>query len=396
MFEDVALAPPDPILGLTEAFNADPNPQKINLSVGIYQDDRGVTPVLGTVKQAERRLVEAGGSKAYKPIAGDPAFGLHVRELSFGAGHELVTDGRAVTAHTPGGTGALRIAGDYLKKLHGAPALWVSAPTWANHQSVFESAGLAVRTYPYFDSAKNRLDFDAMRIALGRVAAGDVVLLHGGCHNPTGVDPSPEQWKEIAAALVERRALPLIDFAYQGFASGVEEDAAGVRSVAGACPELVVCSSFSKNFGLYSERVGALTFVTGDAASAARVLSQVKICIRTAYSNPPAHGAAIVSTVLGDPALKRQWIGEVAEMRERIHAMRALFVRTLAEHGAQRDFSFITRQNGMFSFSGLSNEQVKALREKHAIYMVGSGRINVAGITSSNVGRLCEAIVSVL
>lgn len=396
MFEDVALAPPDPILGLTEAFNADPNPQKINLSVGVYQDDRGVTPVLGTVKEAERRLVEIGSSKSYKPIAGDPIFGRQVRELLFGAGSELVASGRAVTAHTPGGTGGLRIAGEYLRRIHGAPTLWVSSPTWANHRSVFEAAGLAVKTYPYFDSADNRLDFDAMRAALVQVPAGSVVLLHGGCHNPTGVDPTLEQWKTIAAALLERRALPLIDFAYQGFASGVEEDAAGVRAVAEQCPELVVCSSFSKNFGLYSERVGALTLVARTAESAERVLSQVKICIRTTYSNPPAHGAAVVSTVLGDSALKRRWIGEVAEMRERIHAMRALFVRTLADKGARRDFSFITRQNGMFSFCGLNGEQVKLLRDKYAIYIVGSGRINVAGITSTNVERLCEAIVSVL
>jgi aspartate/tyrosine/aromatic aminotransferase len=396
MFNQVETAPPDAILGLTEAFNADENPQKINLSVGVYKDDSGATPVLNSVKVAEQRLVVEEKSKSYKPMTGDPAYGRLVQQLVLGADHPAMSEGRAVTAHTPGGTGALRVAADYLVRVHGGPTIWISEPTWANHKAVFTAAGLPIKTYPYFDASANAIDFDAMIGALQQIPAGDVVLLHGCCHNPTGADPSDEQWAKIADVLAERQLLPMIDFAYQGFADGLEEDASGVRAVVNRVPEVIICSSFSKNFGLYNERVGAVTFIAETPEAAQAVISHVKLCIRTNYSNPPAHGAAIVTAVLGDRDLREEWAGEVAAMRNRINQTRRQFVDALARHGASRDFSFITRQRGMFSFSGLTKDQVETLRQKYSIYIVGSGRINVAGITSANIDRLCEAVVEVL
>lgn len=396
MFENVQTAPPDPILGITDAFNKDTNPHKINLSVGVYQDENGKTPILGVVKEAEKRLLASETDKAYKPITGDGAYGKLVQELLFGAGHEVVASGRGATAHTPGGTGALRVAGDYLAKSHDKPTVWVSDPTWPNHAGVFQAAGLTVKTYPYFDPKGNNVAFDAMIDALGKVNRGEVVLLHGSCHNPSGADPTEAQWSKIGQVLADRGALPLVDFAYQGFAEGVEKDASGLRKLVEETRELIVCSSFSKNFGLYNERVGAMTVVTSSPAQVNAVMSQVKVVVRVNYSNPPAHGAAIVTTVLKDKDLRKQWEAEVAGMRDRINGMRRLFVDTLKRKGAERDFGFITHQRGMFSFSGLTKEQVETLKTKHAIYIVGSGRINVAGMTTSNMDPLCEAIVGVL
>jgi aspartate aminotransferase len=396
MFESVKTARPDPILGLTEAFQRDPRPNKINLSVGVYKDAQGRTPVLGVVKDAERLLLEQESSKGYKPIEGDPELGKLVRGLLFGDGSPLVGGGRAVTVHTPGGTGALRVVGDYLHRLHAGVTVWVSDPTWVNHPKVFEAAGLPVRVYPYFDAGGNRVDLGAMLTALRDAPAGDVVLLHGGCHNPTGADPTPEQWREISAVLAEQKLLPLVDFAYQGLATSLEEDAEGVRVIAAAVPELFVCSSFSKNFGLYNERTGALTTVAATPAHAAAVLSQHKSCVRANYSNPPAHGGAIVRAILSDPALRKRWVAELAEMRDRINSMRQRFVRELRDKGAKRDFGFIAEQHGMFSFSGLTKAQVDRLREEFAIFAVGSGRINVAGMTAENIGPLTDAIIAVL
>lgn len=396
MFESTQLAPPDPILGLTEAFLKDPNPDKINLSVGVFKDASGSTPVLSCVKEAEARILREESTKSYKPIHGTPEFAAAVQELLFGEGHEIVTSRRAATAHTPGGTGALRVAGNCLKQLNPKACVWVSQPTWANHPNVFKAAGFEVKTYPYFDASSNRLDVDSCLRSLGEVPQGDVVLLHACCHNPSGIDPGPEEWVRIAEIAGRRGFLPLLDFAYQGFGGGLEEDAAGLREMCRPGLELMVCSSFSKNFGLYNERVGALTIVAGSEAAAQAVLSHVKVGIRANYSNPPAHGGEIVTTVLGDPELRALWEREVAVMRERIHEMRRLFVRTLAERGVQRDFSFIEEQKGMFSFSGLSREQVKTLREKESIYIVGSGRINMAGMTEGNIARLCDAIARVL
>jgi aspartate/tyrosine/aromatic aminotransferase len=396
MFESIATAPPDPILGLTEAFNQDTRPEKINLSVGVYKDKSGKTPVLACVKEAEKRLLESEQSKGYKPIDGDPEYGRLVRELLFGGESDLVAGGRARTTHAPGGTGALRVVGDFLAKLSPSATLWLSDPTWANHGKIFESAGVKQATYSYFDSASNSLDFGGMLNGLSKVARGDVVLLHACCHNPTGVDPNPEQWTKIAEVLRERGAVPLLDFAYQGFASGLEQDAAGVRLLAERLEELFICSSFSKNFGLYNERTGALTIIAKTKQAADATQSQIKICVRTNYSNPPAHGGAIVRTILSDADLRGQWENELAEMRERIASMRQLFVSGLKAKGAPGDFSFITQQNGMFSFSGLNKRQVQRLRDEYAIYVVGSGRINVAGMTEANMDRLTQAVVDVL
>ena len=319
-----------------------------------------------------------------------------MQKLLFGAEHEIIASGRAYSAHTPGGTGALRVVGDYLHRMHPTASIWLSDPTWANHQGVFGAAGVPIRSYPYFDKATNSIAFDTMFAALEQVPAGDVVLLHGCCHNPTGADPSGEQWSRIADVLAQRGVLPLVDFAYQGFAAGVEEDAAGLRALCRPGCELLICSSFSKNFGLYCERVGAMTLVAADADAAARAFSHVKTCIRTNYSNPAAHGGAIVATVLGDPELFATWQTEVAEMRDRINTMRKLFVQTLAAKGVKGDYSFIMAQKGMFSFSGLTKDQVLKLRADHAIYIVRSGRINVAGMTEANMDRLCEAIAAVV
>lgn len=396
MLEKIQAAPPDPILGLTEAFKNDPNPRKINLGVGVYKDENGLTPVLNSVKQAEERILAAEKSKSYLPIDGAPAYTNAVQEMLFGAGHALPTSGRVVSAQAPGGTGALRVAADFLAVQMPGATVWVSDPTWPNHPGIFQSAGLKVATYPYFDKNTNGVAFDALLSALEQIPAGDVIVLHGCCHNPTGVDLSVAQWRQVSSALAARQVLPLIDFAYQGFAEGLEEDAVGLRTVCEDHGEVLVASSFSKNFGLYNERIGALTLVGANADAAQAALSHIKRCIRSNYSNPPAHGGAVVSTVLGDADLRALWEREVAEMRDRINSMRHLFVETLNEKGAQQDFSFIARQRGMFSFSGLNPAQVQALREKYGIYIVGSGRINVAGMSAANMDYLCEAIVDVL
>jgi len=397
MFDTLPLAPPDAILGLADAFKQDPNPQKINLSVGVYKDEQGSTPILACVKEAERRLLANEKSKGYLSIEGHPEYAARVQELLFGSGHEVLSSRRAVTAQTPGGTGSLRVAADFLKKHFPQARVWLSNPTWANHAAIFKAAGQQVETYPYLDSAGRRLDFRAMRDALAQIPGGDIVLLHACCHNPSGVDPTSEQWKQIAAAIHEHSLLPLADFAYQGFGAGLVEDAQGLRALAQPGKELLVCSSFSKNFGLYGERVGALTVVAASADAAQRALSQVRISIRTNYSNPPTHGAAIVATVLGDAVLRAQWEQELAAMRDRIHQMRRLFVETMRRKAPQHDFSFLENQKGMFSFSGLSNLQVDELRTKHAVYVVGNGgRINVAGMTRQNMEPLCTAIAAVL
>jgi aspartate/tyrosine/aromatic aminotransferase len=396
MFETIQTAPPDPILGITEAFQKDPRDGKINLSVGVFKDESGATPVLASVKEAERRLLEQEKNKLYKPIQGDPTYGLAVRRLLFGASSARVEDGSAVTCHTPGGTGALRLAADFLVGKAGAKRIWVSDPTWENHRALFAAAGLEIAGYRYFDASSNGLDFAGMKQALAAVSAGDAVLLHACCHNPSGVDPTPAQWVEIAELLRERGALPLVDFAYQGFGDGIEADAAGLRALLERHEELLVCSSFSKNFGLYNERTGALTAVTKSRAAGDAVQSQLKVCARVNYSNPPAHGGAIVTTILGDAELNKVWEQELAAMCTRITAMRSAFVEGLAQAGAQRDFSFITAQKGMFSFSGLNEAQVERLKAEHAIYVVRSGRINVAGMSQSTMPQLCKAIASVL
>ena len=396
MFETITPAPPDAILGLTEAFQKDPNPRKINLGVGVYKDGSGQTPVLASVKEAEKRLLGSEATKSYLPIDGLAAYTTACQELAFGSEHPIVSAGRAATAQTPGGTGALRVAADFVRRISPQATVWLSDPTWPNHPNVFGSAALNVASYPYFDAAGNVVDFESMMAALENIPAGDVLLLHGCCHNPTGADLSAEQWQAVAALCAGRGILPLLDFAYQGFGNGLEEDAVGVRIVANHCREFLVAGSFSKNFGLYNERVGALSLVAASADAAAAAQSHLKICVRTNYSNPPAHGGQIVAAILGDPELRQTWEVELAEMRNRINAMRHLFVETLDEQGVARDFSFIAQQRGMFSFSGLTPAQVQALRERHSIYVVGSGRINVAGMTAANMDYLCAAIADVL
>jgi aspartate/tyrosine/aromatic aminotransferase len=396
MFEQIKPAPPDPILGLTEAFKSDPHPKKINLGVGVYKDASGQTPVLASVKAAEERLLRSEHTKNYLPIDGQPEFDSVTQELLIGADHPLVRAGCVVTAQAPGGTGALRVAGDFIASTLGQRTVWLSDPTWPNHPGVFGAAGLPTATYPYFDKQSNGVNFDGMLAALHTIPAGDAVLLHGCCHNPTGVDLLPAQWEEIAAVVAGRGLLPVVDFAYQGFATGLREDAAGLHALLQHCTTVLIASSYSKNFGLYNERVGALTVVAPSAEQAKTALSHIKRVIRANYSNPPAHGAQVVSLVLNDPDLRSQWEAEVGDMRDRINGMRHLFVETLHEHGVERDFSFIARQRGMFSFSGLTPEQVKALRERHAIYVVGSGRISVAGMTAHNMDYLCAGIADVL
>jgi aspartate/tyrosine/aromatic aminotransferase len=396
MFEQFTPAPPDAILGLTEAFRKDPNPNKINLGVGVYKDATGRTPVLATVKRAEERILQDEATKSYLDIDGSPAYAAAVQELLFGPAHEALANKRAVTAQAPGGTGALRVAADLINRLMPGKRVWISDPTWPNHPNVFRAAGIEVATYPYFDPVLNGINFGQMMATVEQIPTGDVLLLHGCCHNPTGSDLTAEQWTQVADVVAARKLLPLIDFAYQGFAEGLREDAAGLLAMVRPGAEVLIASSFSKNFGLYNERVGALTLVAADENSAQTALSHIKQTIRANYSNPPAHGAAIVTTVLSDPTLRTQWEGEVTEMRDRINTMRHLFVETLNEKGVRRDFSFIARQRGMFSFSGLNADHVKALRERYSIYIVGGGRINVAGMTEGNMDYLCGAIAEVL
>lgn len=397
MFETLDVAPPDSILGIIDAFKRDPNPNKINLSVGVFQDAQGRTPILACVKEAERRMMNDEQSKNYLGIDGIPEYGRHIRELMFGTGHEILTSGRAVTLQTPGGTGSLRVAADFLKRKFPSCRVWFSKPTWANHTSIFQAAGLGIESYEYLNAAGKGLDYDGLIGSLQTVPAGDAVLLHACCHNPTGVDPTAEQWKGIAAVMRERNLLPLIDFAYQGFGDGLAEDAWGLKCLCGPGSEALICSSYSKNFGLYNERVGALTILARTQEAAQAALSHAKVCVRVNYSNPPQHGAAIVARILSDADLRADWERELTAMRNRIHAMRGMFVETMQRKAPRHDFTFLLAQRGMFSFSGLTPLQVDELRSKHSIYVVsGGGRINVAGMTESNMDRLCEAISAVL
>jgi aspartate/tyrosine/aromatic aminotransferase len=394
MFEVIQTAPPDSILGLNDAFARDGRSEKINLSVGVYKDAAGRTPVLKSVKEAERRLLERESTKSYLPIEGSAEFREHTLHLVMGG---LVPSDRAGLMQVPGGTGGLRVLADFLAIHLPQSRIWVSIPTWDNHPSLFGAAGLQVETYPYLNAERTGLDFERMMEALcQQTRRGDAVLLHACCHNPTGVDPTVEQWREIARVLSERGLLPVVDFAYQGFGEGLDRDRIGLEALTSTCPELLIASSFSKNFGLYSERVGAVVAVSADHETAQAVFSQLKRCIRTNYSNPPRHGGSVVATVLGDPDLHKQWQAEVAEMRQRIATMRSDFVSEMAKRQSQRDYRFLLSQKGMFSFSGLTPMQVDRLRSEFAIYIVGSGRINVAGITPDNLEPLCDAVAAVL
>lgn len=395
-FDSIQAAPADPILGLGEAFKAETRSNKVNLGIGVYKDAQGQTPIVKAVKEAEKRLLETENTKNYLTIDGVADYNEQTQVLLFGENSDIIADKRAKTAQSLGGTGALRVAAEFIKRQTGAKNVWISAPTWPNHNAIFKAVGINIRDYRYYDKTSHGLDWDGLIEDLGQAEAGDVVLLHGCCHNPTGIDPTPEQWETLAKMSAEKGWLPLFDFAYQGFANGLEEDAYGLRAFAKLNKELLVASSYSKNFGMYNERVGAFTVVAADAETANRAFSQVKTIIRTLYSNPASHGGATVALVLKDAGLKAQWIAELDEMRGRIKQMREKFVALLKEKGAQQDFGFIIEQNGMFSFSGLTPEQVDRLKDEFAIYAVRSGRINVAGITDDNIDYLCESIVKVL
>ena len=396
MLSKLEPAPPDAILGLTEAFLKDENSKKINLSVGVYKDEKGKTPTLNSVRAAEHQMLESNHAKSYLPISGLPSYGECVIDLLMGSDHDAIAAQRAVTVQTPGGTGALRVAGDFIKTRLPTDKIWMSDPTWANHPNIFKAAGLEQATYPYLDAPNNRIDIAGMLDGIQQMRPGDVILLHGCCHNPSGIDPTPEQWEQIAQAVGERKLLPLVDFAYQGFADGLEQDAVGLRKICEHVDEVLVASSYSKNFGLYSDRVGALSVIATHKDVVDAALSHLKACVRCNYSNPPAHGAHIVQTILGDPELRRQWEEELKGMRDRINGMRNLFVDKMKDHAPDHNFDFIREQRGMFSFSGLTKDHVQRLKEENAIYIVGSGRINVAGITPDNVDDLCSAVGNVL
>jgi aspartate/tyrosine/aromatic aminotransferase len=389
-------APPDPILGLAEAFRADPRTGKVSLAVGVYVDESGVTPVIPSVLEAERRMLARAASKGYLPIDGRPGYRSSVRDLVFGPDHEIVKSGRSATAQTPGGTGALRVAADYLVQAGASKTIWLSDPTWPNHQQLFSLAGFTAKTYPYLDPSGRRLEAAKMLAALRTAAPGDVVLLHGSCHNPSGVDPDAQTWAAIGEVVVERELIPVIDFAYQGFGFGLREDADWLEGLARPGLEFLVCSSYSKNFALYNERVGALTVVAADPERAASALSHVKVAIRANYSNPPSHGGDIVETILTDAALREQWEGDLAAMRNRILGNRAALVDVLAAAGVPGDWEPIRRQRGMFALLGLSAEQVARLRDEFAVYVVGRGRINVAGLTASNMDRVVSSLKAVI
>ena len=389
-------AAPDPILGLSEAFKADPRPDKVNLSVGVYVDDSGVTPVIPSVLEAERRLLAKAGSKGYLPIDGRPGYKAAVRNLIFGTDHEIVTSGRSATAQTPGGTGALRVAADFLLQSGSSKTIWLSEPTWPNHPQLFSMAGFALRSYPYLDESGRKLDVGKLLGALRTAVPGDVVLLHGSCHNPSGVDPDQETWAAIGEIVAERELIPIVDFAYQGFGFGLREDADWLAGLARPGLEFLVCTSYSKNFALYNERVGALTIVAADPARAAAALSHLKIAIRSNYSNPPAHGGDIVETILTDAALRAQWEVDLAVMRNRILGNRAALVEALAAADVPGQWEPLRRQRGMFALLGLSAGQVARLRDEFGVYVVGRGRINVAGLTPANLPHVVAAVKAVI
>lgn len=396
IFAAVEMAPRDPILGLNEAFNADTRATKVNLGVGVYCDDSGKIPLLAAVRAAEKARLEALPSRGYQPIEGPASYNQAVQNLLFGAGSELIKDGRVVTVEALGGTGALKVGADYLKRLLPTAKVLISDPSWENHRALFENAGFVVKTYPYYDPATRGVDFPAMTRTLRAMAPGTIVVLHACCHNPTGADLTHDQWNEVIAIVRERELIPFLDIAYQGFAEGLDADAQPVRRFADAGMVVFVSNSFSKSFSLYGERVGAVTLVTASRDEAGRALSQLKRVVRANYSNPPTHGGKIVANVLTTPELRKLWESELAGMRDRIKAMRKLLVEKLHARVPGSDFSFMLRQRGMFSYSGLTKAQVERLRSEHAVYAVDTGRICVAALNTKNVDKVAAAIASVL
>ena len=396
MFAALQAYPPDPILRLIAEFRADPRPDKVDLGVGVYKDELGRTPIMAAVKAAEHRILEAEDSKAYIGPAGVPEFNAAIQRLVFGGGHPVLAASRAAPVLTPGGCGALRVGAELLKRAAPDTTIWVSDPTWANHIPLLGNAGLRIREYPYYDRQSSSLRFDAMLTALAQAGAGDVVLLHGCCHNPCGADLDGEQWRAVAELAEQRGFLPFVDLAYQGLGDGLDADAAGLRLLAERVPELLVASSCSKNFGLYRERVGSLSVIAGNEPEASAAVSHVNNIVRGMYSMPPSHGGAIVAEILGDDALQQEWRAELDGMRERINGLRRLLNEKLRERNVARDFSFIERERGMFSFLGLSEAQVARLIADFGLYMVNSSRINVAGISQTNVDYVADALAAVL
>lgn len=393
MFETLQTVPADAILGLIAEHRDDPRPEKIDLGVGVYRNAAGETPVLDCVKKAEQQLLDTQTSKSYIGTAGDPQFNAAMQELTFG---DAVDEARLATIQAPGGSGSLRVAAGLLLRARDAVTVWASEPTWANHAPLLGGAGLELRPYPYYDSAENVIRIDAMIDALRAAPQGDVVLLHACCHNPSGLDPSDEEWRGIIDAIAERELLPFIDIAYQGFARGVEEDAFVIRELAARVPEMIVANSCSKNFGLYRDRVGSLSFLVSDGSTRDVIASQVNNYVRTLYSVPPDHGAAVVSMILRDADMRAGWQDEVRQMRDRLQSMRVMLNDALAEKIPDRDFSHLVRANGMFCFLGIDAAQVARLKADFGVYMVDSSRINVAGITEHNVSYLADAIAAVV
>jgi len=396
IFTAVEMAPRDPILGLTEQFNADPNPAKVNLGVGVYFNDEGKLPVLRCVAEAEKQLLAAPKAKNYLPIDGIAVYDKAVQGLVFGADSEAVRAGRVATVQALGGTGGLKVGADFLRRVNPAAKALISDPSWENHRALFTNAGFTVETYPYYDAATRDIRFEAMLAALRAAAPGTVVVLHACCHNPTGYDITPAQWEQVAAACQQAGLVPFLDMAYQGFGLGIAEDGAAVRCFMASGMNFFVSTSFSKSFSLYGERAGALSVVCGSSEEAARVLSQLKIVIRSNYSTPPTFGAQVVSMVLTSPELRALWEEELAGMRERIKGMRQTLVAKLQAAGVKGDLSYITRQMGMFSYSGLSKEQMQRLRSEFGVYGLDSGRICVAALNSRNIDAVAAAIARVM
>ncbi|AMA65115.1 Aspartate aminotransferase [Candidatus Arsenophonus lipoptenae] len=396
MFKNIVFAPKDPILGLTEIFESDQRKQKINLGIGVYKNELGKTPILTSIKKAEKYLLRNEVSKNYLAISGISEFSQVTQKLLFGKNHRIIKENCARTIQAIGGTGALRIAAEFIAKQTSAKRVWISQPTWPNHENIFKSVGFKICYYQYYDAYNHELNYNGMLTSLNDVIRGDVLLLHGCCHNPTGIDLISEQWEILSKLASEKMLLPVFDFAYQGFAKGLDKDTNGLHIFANKNPEIIVASSYSKNFSLYNERVGACTIIANNSIQADRVFSQIQSIIRANYSNPPFHGAAIVTKILSDELLKKEWIEELTAMRNRIQRIRKLFVKMLQEKCIKQDFSFIGKQNGIFSFSGLNKKQVIKLRNKHAIYIVNSGRINISGITENNLIPLCNAIIDVV
>ncbi|MFZ9177009.1 MAG: aromatic amino acid transaminase [Burkholderiaceae bacterium] len=396
IFDAVTLAPRDPILGLTEAYVADNRPNKVNLGVGVYYDDNGKLPLLNCIKKAEEIRIASAPARGYQPIEGAAAYNQAVAGLLFGANSPLITEKRVITIETLGGTGALKVGADYLHRLLPEAKVAISDPSWENHRALFEMAGFDVLQYSYYDPTTRGVDFDGMVKSLSSMTPGTIVVLHACCHNPTGADLTPAQWDQIIALTAAKGLVPFLDMAYQGFGDGIDADAFALRQYVASGQTLFVSSSFSKSFSLYGERVGALSIVTQNADETTRVLSQVKRTVRTNYSNPPTHGGAVVAMVLATPDLRQMWEGELAQMRERIKAMRQGLADGLKAQGVAQDFGFVTSQRGMFSYTGLSQAQVDRLREEFAVYAIGTGRVCIAALNTHNLPYVCQSIAAVL